>query len=82
MPKLKEFEELAEDHLEQFKLHQSQTQSDDAEQKSESGPLLEGSEEGEGQKAEASTNGVGQEETSEQSEGKETGAYEDGKADE
>lgn len=67
MPKLKEFEELAEDHLEQFKLHQSQQQSDDAEEKSESGSLLEGSEEGEDQAAEASTNGVGQEETPKQS---------------
>ncbi|MFK7920808.1 MAG: SMC-Scp complex subunit ScpB [Bacteroidia bacterium] len=80
MPKLKEFEELAEDHLEQFKLHQSQQQSDDADEKSESGPLLEGSEEGEEQKAEASTNGVGQEETSEQSDAKETGTYEDEKS--
>lgn len=77
MPKLKEFEELAEDHLEQFKIHQSQQQSDDAEQKSESGPLLEGSEEGEDQAAEASTNGFGQEETSQQSAQKETGDYED-----
>ncbi len=67
MPKLKEFEELAEDHLEQFKLHQEKQQSDDAEEtKSEAGTLLEGSEEGETQAAEAPSNGVGQEEAPQQ----------------
>lgn len=67
MPKLKEFEELAEDHLEQFKLHQEKQLSDDAEEtKSEAGTLLERGEEGESQAAEASSNGVGQEEAPQQ----------------
>jgi len=78
MPKLKEFEELAEDHLEQFKLHQSQQKSDDAEEtQKDAGTLLEGSEEGESQAAEATTDGSGQEEAPQQPTEKGTGEHDE-----